>query len=166
MSIGLVIREGRRKIQNEDEFLEIIKNTAHSWCLNNSIYNDSNCEITVKKVYFGKRKQPWGSNVETDIEQLQYLTVLIGLQGSGLINGLYVSPYTSVVVYYLNNGWPISSGDPLEYIAARGPYIRHINTDPTKVLCHIQDDHVCHFSSIDPYPVVSIVIVVISWSMR
>ena len=121
----------------------MIQRIGHIWCHNRSISRSSGCEIHVSKIFFGKWNQSSAtSNIETDLSQIQLLSVLIGIQGSGLINALYLSRFTSVVVYYLNDGWPISSGDPLEFLAARGPYIRHINKDPTKVICPLSEDQV------------------------
>ena len=82
------------------------------------------------------------SSIESDIYQIQYLSLLIGIQGSGMINGLYLSQFTSVVAFYLNSGWPLSNGDPLEYVSARGPYIRHINQNESQVICSRKDDKV------------------------
>jgi hypothetical protein len=152
ISIGLIIREGRRRIQNEAEFISLIHKAGLEWCQNRSLGDVSTCHITVPRIFFGKHPSPsssssspspssW-SSIKEDIQQIQLLSVLIGLQGSGLINGLYLSSLTSVVVYYLNDGWPISSGDPLEYLSARGPYLRHVNTDPSKVICPLVDDQV------------------------
>jgi hypothetical protein len=148
ISIGLVIREGRRKIHNEAEFISLIHRAGLEWCQNRSIGDVSTCRITVPRIIFGKPPPPpplspssW-SSIEQDIQQIQLLSVLIGLQGSGLINGLYLSSFTSVVVYYLNDDWPISSGDPLEYLSARGPYLRYVNTDPDRVICPLTNDKV------------------------
>lgn len=77
-----------------------------------------------------------------DIYQIQYLSLLIGIQGSGMINGLYLSSLTSVVAIYLNSGWPLSSGDPLEYLSARGPYLRFINQNKSSVICSVAEDKV------------------------
>lgn len=59
-----------------------------------------------------------------------------------MINGLYLSQFTSIIAFYLNSGWPLSSGDPLEYLASRGPYIRYVNQNQSKVICSVLDDKV------------------------
>jgi hypothetical protein len=115
--------------------------TALNWCELSRPSTLPHCEVNVRRIFFGK------SLLENEIEQVQDLSVLIGLQGSGMMNGLYLSPYTTVVVYYLNDGWPISSGDPLELITARGPYLRHINKDPMKIICPLSNDKVIPMSS-------------------
>ena len=43
---------------------------------------------------------------------------------------------------YLNDGWPISSADPLALLGDRGPYIAHINTEPSKIICNLEQDKV------------------------
>jgi hypothetical protein len=72
---------------------------------------------------------------------LRYAT-LRAMQGSGLINALYMPPVSSAVAVYLNDGWPISSADPLAVLGDRGPYIVHINTDPSKIICNRERDQV------------------------
>jgi hypothetical protein len=133
----------------------MIQRIALSWCYTHRS-PATECQIHVPKIFFGRHSSPHAtttargtdsagpreSTIEADLTQIQLLSALIGLQGSGLINGLYLSRFTSVVVYYLNDGWPISSGDPLELLSARGPYLTHINTDLSKVSCNLSDDQV------------------------
>ena len=51
-------------------------------------------------------------------------------------------PVSSAVAVYLNDGWPISSADPLAPLGDRGPYIVHINNDTSKIICNYERDKV------------------------
>ena len=93
------------------------------------------CSVKIQTVSFGERRT--GSplphqrsvpldHVSADILQIQSLVLLFGVQGSGLINGLYLPAVSGTVVYYPSSGWPASSGDPLSVLALRGYYRRHV----------------------------------------
>mmetsp|Transcript_23842 Transcript_23842/g.44269 ORF Transcript_23842/g.44269 Transcript_23842/m.44269 type:complete len:87 (-) Transcript_23842:171-431(-) len=52
-------------------------------------------------------------------------------------------PVSTAVAVYLNDGWPISSADPLAVLGDRGPYIVHINHDPSRIICNLEKDKFC-----------------------
>eukprot|EP00602_Paraphysomonas_sp_CaronLab_P011825 CAMPEP_0185044108 /NCGR_PEP_ID=MMETSP1103-20130426/43268_1 /TAXON_ID=36769 /ORGANISM="Paraphysomonas bandaiensis, Strain Caron Lab Isolate" /LENGTH=311 /DNA_ID=CAMNT_0027584343 /DNA_START=577 /DNA_END=1512 /DNA_ORIENTATION=- len=135
-TIGLVIRDGRRRIFNQDEFLGIIETAGQQWCEDRGM--SDLCRVVAEGVRFGIR-----GNVAEDLKQIQHLSVLVGVQGSGMINALYMSSVSVATALYLNDGWPISSGDPLAILGMRGPYMRHINTDKAKVVCDLESDKFC-----------------------
>ena len=153
----MVIRRGRRKIHNEEEFMETVQKAGAEWCKHfltesstpvarggEAAAANESCAVVAQKVYFGETHahDSFLGLVERDIYSLQRLAVVIGLQGSGMVNGLYLSPVSSVLAVYLNDGWPISNGDPLALIGHRGPYIRHVNTNSSKILCSRHEDKV------------------------
>jgi hypothetical protein len=180
-----VIRRGRRKIRNEEEFLRLVEEAGWEWCVARAEAGagtgGESCAVRVERVFFGESASSHniansssgsinssGSDrigprsglggVERDVLSLQHLAVLVGVQGSGMLNALYTCPASTVLALYLNDGWPISSGDPLGLIAHRGPYLRHINRDSSKVICEIAGDKVHKNKSnhLPPYLLVSI----------
>ncbi len=81
-------------------------------------------------IEFGKPN----TSAADDIQQIKDMSVLFGIQGSGMVNGLYASPFTAVVVVYPTDKWPISSGDPLASIKLRGPYQIYVNKDEKRLI--------------------------------
>ena len=65
-------------------------------------------------------------SIVEEVVSIQDLSVLIGIQGSGLTNGLFLPATSSVVALYYSASWPIVSGDPLSLLQDRGPYFKHI----------------------------------------
>jgi hypothetical protein len=74
-------------------------------------------------------------SIERDIYELQELSLLIGVQGSGMINALYLPKGAASLAIYLNTGWPLTSGDPLSLLKGRGPYVRYINRNDYLIVC-------------------------------
>lgn len=71
-----------------------------------SKYDDLRCGVEMKLIEFG-------GGVVRDIGHVNDVHVLVGIQGSGLINGLYLSDSSVTVAIYLNDQWPIITKDPL-----------------------------------------------------
>jgi hypothetical protein len=60
-----------------------------------------------------------------------------------MINGLYLPRSSAVLVLYLNDRWPISSGDPLSLLQARGPYQVYVNRNESSLICNDDLDVNC-----------------------
>lgn len=107
--------------------------------------NDDGCIVTQRLIQFGRTNkdplvvsncvdhdhadttaiydcQSKNNRVATDIVALQSVNVLIGLQGSGMLNCLYSPPGTVCAIIYQNNQWPIASGDPLAMLKHKHLY--------------------------------------------
>ncbi len=135
-TIGIIKRKTRRKIINENELIQLINyNISSIYCKD---INNFNCKVNVKILNFGED----GKHLEDDLLSVQDLSVMIGIQGSGLINGLFAPITTAVIALYYNNGWPLSNGDPLQILNGKGAYIRHINDDPSRIYCNSAIDKV------------------------
>lgn len=97
----------------------------------------SSCQLQVKWLDLGKK------SIEEEIEELQTLAMLMGIQGSGMINGLYTNPMASSVAIYPGHLWPYSSGDPLALLGAVGSYRALINPKSQWLRCSQQDQVIC-----------------------
>ena len=133
--------QGRRKILNEASLVrsaEITGALTHSYCGDtgghvdivvasdnggNCVDDVCMCAVTQDLVIFGgARAHGDGNGVARDIVALQSVDVLVGLQGSGMLNCLYSAPETVCAIIYLNNQWPIVSGDPLAMLRYKHGY--------------------------------------------
>ena len=115
--IGLVRRTNRRLLLNEEELVKAITDATGA---------------TVRLLNFG-------NGYESDVASVQSLRVLLGVQGSGLINGWYLPPRSGVVVLYQLGAWDVFE----EYLAPRGPYSYWINGDPARSFCNKSIDRFC-----------------------
>eukprot|EP01041_Mallomonas_annulata_P007964 gene7964-16300_t len=140
--VGLVTRKGRRRILNEQELLVAIEEAGVLWC--DSLQK---CSVVPETIDYGVRNTHDShtnhirsyrsmNTVQQDIIASQHLSVLVGLQGSGLINGLYMPAVSAVVAIYPSRDWPLTGGDPLAVLAQRGPYLKLVNTDSSRVICN------------------------------
>jgi hypothetical protein len=74
-----------------------------------------------------------------DVSSLQNLRVLVGGQGSGLINGWYLPPGSAVVVLYQYGAWDVFE----EFLKPRGPYLWWVNQEESKSFCNRTIDRFC-----------------------
>lgn len=85
-----MVRKGRRKIANVDDFLTALAHMGERWC-RQAMPGSMECVVTFDKVMFGKEREDrksvrwWGksnctSSVERDIVPLQEYAVLFGIQ--------------------------------------------------------------------------------------
>jgi len=116
--IGFVTRSNRRLLVNEDEVAAGIREATGA---------------TVKWLDFGNR------GFLADIDSVQDLRVLVGGQGSGLINGLYLPAGSAVVVLYQFGGWDVFE----EYLKPRGPYLWWVNQEESSSFCNQTLDRYC-----------------------
>ena len=116
--IGLVRRSNRRLLLNEADLIKAVANATGA---------------TIRLLDFGK------NGFRADIASMQTLRVLIGIQGSGLINGWYLPPQSGVVVLYQYGAWDVFD----EYLSPRGPYAFWANGDPAKSFCNRTVDRFC-----------------------
>jgi hypothetical protein len=115
--IGLVRRTNRRLLLNEAELVASVVAATGA---------------TVRFLDFG-------SGYEADVAAVQSLRVLLGVQGSGLINGWYLPPHSGVVVLYQLGAWDVFD----EYLTPRGPYSYWTNGDPDRSFCNKTIDRFC-----------------------
>ena len=91
-----------------------------------------------------------------DIGNIDDIHVLVGLQGSGMINGLYMSDSAVSVAIYLNDQWPIVTKDPLLLLKYKhnfgskynkhmkltkntpSMYIPYINKNTSNIICNYE----------------------------
>ena len=84
--IGIVVRKGRRKIANVDDFIQSFDGMGERWCQQRMPLS-TDCGIIFEKVMFGKEREEMvknisdlNSSVENDIIPLQEYAVLFGIQ--------------------------------------------------------------------------------------
>ncbi|KAF8771662.1 protein O-linked-mannose beta-1,4-N-acetylglucosaminyltransferase 2-like [Argiope bruennichi] len=104
--IGLIHREGRRKILNEDELIKSIASVASVDVLDFS-------QMSVKE----------------QIQKVQQYNVLIGMNGAGLVNALYL-PKTSVAVQLVPYKAQLNVEEFANLLKTRGPYLEWHNNHP------------------------------------
>ena len=114
--IGWVGRSNRRRVINEDAVLDALR------------------EIAVVRVL-----DMGVAGYETSVRGIQDVSVMVGMQGSGLINGLYLRDGAAVVVLYQVGGWDVFS----EYLAPRGPYFWWANGNASSSYCAKGTDPYC-----------------------
>ena len=143
--VALLVRRGRRRILNDRDVLQAMATAGRRWaseqgpvCGIDSLTPPPYL-VEVESLEFGVT----GSSVSTDVMRVQGVAVLLGLQGSGLVNGLYMPAVATVVALYPSDGWPIVGGDPLAVVGQRGPYFAVVNEDRSRVSCsHSSTDRV------------------------
>lgn len=113
--IGLIHREGRRKILNEEELVKSISSSA-----------------VVDLLDFSRM------SVKEQIEKVQEYNVLIGMNGAGLVNALYL-PKTSVAVQLVPYKAQLNVAEFGNLLRTRGPYLEWHNSHP-ELDRHIADD--------------------------
>lgn len=74
-----------------------------------------------------------------DIHSLQDLRLLIGGQGSGLINGLYLRPKSNNIILYQYLGWDVFN----IYLKPRGEIYNWYNLYKNKSFCNLENDPFC-----------------------
>jgi len=116
--IGFVRRTNRRMLLNEADLAAAVQ---------------AELGVTVEWLEFGQ------DGFLEDVKAVQPLRVLVGGQGSGLTNGLYLRPGSAVVCLYQLNGWDVFE----EYLKPRGPYHWWVNTDPEASVCNKTIDRFC-----------------------
>uniref|UniRef100_A0A4Q8K6M3 U10-Liphistoxin-Lth1a_1 n=1 Tax=Liphistius thaleban TaxID=1905330 RepID=A0A4Q8K6M3_9ARAC len=104
--IGLIHRDGRRKILNEDQLIRSVESFA-----------------TVELTDFSTL------SVKEQIQKVQEYNVLIGMNGAGLINGLFL-PKTSVAVQLVPYKAQLNVNEYANLLKARGPYLEWHNSHP------------------------------------
>lgn len=113
--IGLIHREGRRKILNEEELVKSLASIA-----------------AVETVDFSQM------SVKQQIEKVQQYSVLIGMNGAGLVNALYL-PKGSVAVQLVPYKAQLNVDEFANLLKARGPYLEWHNNHP-ELDHHILED--------------------------
>lgn len=113
--IGLIHREGRRKILNEEELLQSMPSS-----------------VLLEAVDFSKM------SVKEQIEKVQQFDVLIGMNGAGLVNALYL-PKGSVAVQLVPYKAQLNVEEFANLLKARGPYLEWHNNHP-ELDRHINED--------------------------
>ena len=165
--VGVIARQSRRRVLNAPELISAASTIQQLWCdsLGYAKDNEEACRVVIQLVEFGNKKpyeaiipqlaslpnthcrnQANATNHDSiycDMLMAQSLAVLMGVQGSGLINGLYMPKASCVVAYYPRDSWPVVSGDPLATLSQRGPYIRYIDPNPSE----------CHGTNSDQVPI-------------
>ncbi|GFR33942.1 hypothetical protein TNCT_597831 [Trichonephila clavata] len=104
--VGLIHREGRRKILNEDELVKSLSSTVNLDILDFS-------RMSVKE----------------QIQKVQQYSVLIGMNGAGLVNALYL-PKTSVAVQLVPYKAQLNVEEFANLLKTRGPYLEWHNNHP------------------------------------
>lgn len=102
--IGIISRRNRRRIINEDELVKSIRNLGVIHLL--------------KLENFSFKQQ---------VETMQKYTVLIGMNGAGLMNGIYLPPH-GVSIQLIPYKSPLNHKMYGEILFARGPYLSWENT--------------------------------------
>lgn len=102
--IGVISRSNRRKILNEDELIAALNTIA----------------ITEKLEFSGK-------SFHEQVALMQRYSVLVGVNGAGLMNGLYLPPY-GVVVQIVPYKAVVNFREFGLLLKARGPYVEWHNT--------------------------------------
>ena len=64
---------------------------------------------------------------------------VVGIQGSGLINGWYLRPRSGTVVLYQFGGWDVFE----EYLGPLGNYRYWVNGDEARSFCNRTSDPYC-----------------------
>jgi len=116
--VGFVRRSNRRVLLNEADLAAAV---------------EAELGVTVEWLEFGHR------GFLEDVGAVQPLRVLVGGQGSGLTNGLYLRPRSAVVCLYQLGGWDVFE----EYLKPRGPYHWWVNTNPEASVCNKTIDRFC-----------------------
>ncbi|GIY17297.1 uncharacterized protein CDAR_248921 [Caerostris darwini] len=104
--LGLIHREGRRKILNEDELIKSVSSIANVDVLDFS-------QMSVKE----------------QIQKVQQYNVLIGMNGAGLVNALYL-PKASVAVQLVPYKAQLNVKEFGNLLKTRGPYLEWHNNHP------------------------------------
>ncbi|KAG8183652.1 hypothetical protein JTE90_005638 [Oedothorax gibbosus] len=104
--IGLIHRDGRRKILNENELAKSVSSIA-----------------SVEIVDFSHM------SVKEQIQKVQQYNVLIGMNGAGLVNALYL-PKTSVAVQLVPYKAQLNVEEFANLLKTRGPYLEWHNNHP------------------------------------
>lgn len=118
-TIGFVTRTNRRRLLNQDALIAAIQDALPT--------------ATVELFDFGR--QPF----DQDARDLQHVHVLVGGQGSGLLNGWYLPPESSAVVLYQFGAWDVFD----EYLSPRGPYLYWVNGNESNSVCNRTIDRFC-----------------------
>ncbi len=106
--VGIISRKNRRRILNEDELVSVVKPFAE-----------------VDLLTFEKM------TVKEQIQSMQKYTVLVGVNGAGLMNGLYLPRYgvaVQIVPYNCTVNWKEFGA----ILQARGPYLVYHNEHPDR----------------------------------
>lgn len=152
----LVSRSNRRRILNEEMLIseQVRQRVEELYC--ESIIPSRECAVVIDRIEFGvvaatkateNRSIP---QIARDIRNVQTTAVMIGLQGSGMINGLFMQESASVIAIYLNDGWPISGGDPLIPLLYKSSlkdirmYKAFVNNDSSAIVCTTVQDQVTY----------------------
>ena len=106
--VGIISRKNRRRILNEDELVSVIKPLAE-----------------VDLLTFEKM------TVKEQIEAMQQYTVLVGVNGAGLMNGLYL-PSHSVAIQIVPYNCTVNWKEFGAILEARGPYLVYHNEHPDR----------------------------------
>lgn len=104
--VGLIHREGRRRILNEDQLIKAVESLAD-----------------VEAVDFSKL------SVKEQIQKIQDYSVLMGVNGAGLANALYL-PESSVAVQLVPYKAELNTVEFGNLLKARGPYLEWHNNHP------------------------------------
>eukprot|EP00614_Pseudopedinella_elastica_P027974 CAMPEP_0172626514 /NCGR_PEP_ID=MMETSP1068-20121228/150692_1 /TAXON_ID=35684 /ORGANISM="Pseudopedinella elastica, Strain CCMP716" /LENGTH=278 /DNA_ID=CAMNT_0013436143 /DNA_START=272 /DNA_END=1108 /DNA_ORIENTATION=+ len=115
--IGFVKRTNRRIILNEVDLAEAVE------------------LATGARV----RWLDFGSGFDLDVGRVQDLRVMVGGQGSGLTNGLYLPSESPVVILYQYGGWDVFE----EFLKPRGPLLWWTNSNASASVCNQSIDPLC-----------------------
>jgi hypothetical protein len=104
--VGVISRKARRRIVNEDDVIDFISSSVWRRNTTQPVDTIGNTDIDSSRnmIVVEVRRLDFGSvgTVELDIQGIQDVDILFGLQGSGMINGLYLprvsDPTSSVYV--------------------------------------------------------------------
>lgn len=116
--IAFVRRTNRRVLLNEADLAAAVQDDLGA---------------VVQWIEFGRE------GFKADVAALQHVRVLVGGQGSGLTNGLYLRPHSAVVCLYQLGAWDVFE----EYLKPRGPYRWWANSNPAASVCNKTVDRFC-----------------------
>eukprot|EP00750_Incisomonas_marina_P020828 INCI4095.1.p1 GENE.INCI4095.1~~INCI4095.1.p1 ORF type:complete len:575 (+),score=81.77 INCI4095.1:114-1838(+) len=110
--VGIIHRQARRRILNEDDLVAVGKEL----------------DIGIEILHFEKHSFAEQVNLALNLD------VLIGMNGAGLINALYLPPH-AVSIQLVPFGKPVNFDEFGALLAARGPYLEWHNTIKAGFVC-------------------------------